>query len=123
MSALARKTAGCTYCNLGQVSWTYLTKGLIHDAEDCRGHVLRIDDHELHAVNFSTSRALDADTGEKVRSSPMVAHELVRGTEAGDLAAVDYRGTPRWRFQAARSPPPAASDQALFHPWTARLTA
>ena len=47
------------------------------------------DDHNLHAVNVATSRSSwKFDTGDKVRSTPLVANELVYvGTESGELLA------------------------------------
>jgi outer membrane protein assembly factor BamB len=76
------------------------------------------DDGFLHAVNLSTGRsAWKFDAGDKVRSTPTIANELIYvGSESGEFFAVDYRGALKWRFQAKRgiSSSPAASAQAVY---------
>lgn len=104
----------------GKVLWTYYTEGPIHSSPRiAEGHVfIGSDDHFLHAVNVNTSRsAWRFDAGDKVRSTPVIANELIYvGTESGEMLAVDYRGTLKWRFQAKRgiTSSPAALGQAVY---------
>jgi len=104
----------------GKVMWTYVTEGPIHSSPRiAEGHVfIGSDDRYLHAVNVSSSRgAWKFDAGDMVRSTPMVANDLIYvGTESGELLAVDYRGTLKWRFQAKRAitSSPAASGQSVY---------
>ena len=56
-------------------------------------------------MNVNTNRAAwRFDSSDRVRSTPFVANELVYfGADSGDLFAVDFGGSMKWRFQAKRA--------------------